>query len=601
MATQEEIEQKRQERKRLLDEVKARRAAAAQAEGVVGAAEEGQYGDVGQGGPKGEFDDEIDQDPGNEDPSRFSMENVKRAILGEGGGLEALMYFLPGTGDVMSAQDSIRAAKAAQEAEEIVDKIKLYGLSFLAAAGAVPLVSSVYDAGGPAVKRMINDAIAEAKKMGPQPSFAGGVMGIDDTINMDILKMSGAESPPVVGPGKQIREEGVGSGNYSREFARGPTKREMEISKQRQYVNKKLEEIYNNTPKDEITKLPKLPTNWYRSKEVKQKIYDSNPDLFPEWKDGIGTWDDLTSQFLAGKIVKKKATGEDAVTSITLPIHQSVNFYKKAEQDFLKAYTKKVKADEGSVKLSDPAFKYLNFIRLSESDKLFNNPKAFFNEKSGYNIKDLNTPGTKLNEGFEKFKVLENKRIQLRDDPAIQALIQKIIPDENVTFQIAHTFESSQIRKGRVSKTKQGKGGDPDEMYIDLSTLNVGKQKDLEDEARVLQSIYDKTGSNEILLNLIEISNKMSDLGIQGQTVTRVGDLQPGFILGSKDVKFSKKLETLAKNQNIKLTDDDYAIMLRADNIINPPKEIMQGDVQLKNRGGMMSIFDMIQPINAQR
>ena len=190
MATQEEIEQKRQERKRLLDEVKARRAAAAQAEGVVGAAEEGQYGDVGQGGPKGEFDDEIDQDPGNEDPSRFSMENVKRAIFGEGGGLEGLMYFLPGTGDVMSAQDSIRAAKAAQEAEEIVDKIKLYGLSFLAAAGAVPLVSSVYDAGGPAVKRMINDAIAEAKKMGPQPALAGGVMNIDDTINMNTLLMS---------------------------------------------------------------------------------------------------------------------------------------------------------------------------------------------------------------------------------------------------------------------------------------------------------------------------------------------------------------------------------------------------------------------------
>ena len=30
----------------------------------------------------------------NQNPNRFSMENVKRAILGEGGGLEALMYFL---------------------------------------------------------------------------------------------------------------------------------------------------------------------------------------------------------------------------------------------------------------------------------------------------------------------------------------------------------------------------------------------------------------------------------------------------------------------------------------------------------------------------
>ena len=71
MATQDEIEKKRQERKRLLDEVKARSAAAAQAEGVVGAAEEGQYGDVGQGGPKGEFDDEM-----NQSSDRFSMENL---------------------------------------------------------------------------------------------------------------------------------------------------------------------------------------------------------------------------------------------------------------------------------------------------------------------------------------------------------------------------------------------------------------------------------------------------------------------------------------------------------------------------------------------
>ena len=126
----------------------------------------------------------------NQNPNRFSMENVKRAIFGEGGGLEALMYFLPGTGDVMSAQDSIRAAKAAQEAENIVDKIKLYGLSGLAAAGAVPFVSAIYDAGGPAVKRMINKAIAEAEKIGPQPALAGGIAGIDDTINMNILNMA---------------------------------------------------------------------------------------------------------------------------------------------------------------------------------------------------------------------------------------------------------------------------------------------------------------------------------------------------------------------------------------------------------------------------
>ena len=178
-------------RQDIIDEIRRKRAAAARSEGILGAAERGEYGDVGQGGPKGEFDDEINQDPGNEDPSRFSMANLKRAILGEGGGLESLMYFLPGTGDVMSAQDSVRAAKAAQQAENIVDKIKLYGLSGLAAAGALPVVSAIYDAGGPAVKRMIDQAIKQAENMGPQPALAGGVMGIDDTINTGVLQMAG--------------------------------------------------------------------------------------------------------------------------------------------------------------------------------------------------------------------------------------------------------------------------------------------------------------------------------------------------------------------------------------------------------------------------
>ena len=56
MATQEEKEL----RQKVLDDIKRKRAAAAQAEGSVRAAEEGQYGDVGQG-EKGPFDDIIDQ------------------------------------------------------------------------------------------------------------------------------------------------------------------------------------------------------------------------------------------------------------------------------------------------------------------------------------------------------------------------------------------------------------------------------------------------------------------------------------------------------------------------------------------------------------
>ena len=571
----------------ILDEIKRKRAAAAQSEGIVRAAEEGQYGDVGQGGPKGEFDDEINQDPENADPSRFSIANLKRAILGEGGGLEALAYFTPGSGDYLSARDSVRAAKAAQEAEGFVNKIKLYGLSFLAAAGAVPYASALIDAGGPAVKRMINKAIKEAEAMGPQPALAGGVIGIDDTINMNLMK-------------REVENPGAGSGMPGMGgTGRGPTKREMEISSQRQYVNKKLKEIYDSAPKDKDG-TPILSSDWFRSKETKQQIYDSNPDLFPEWKDGIGTWDDLTDRFFAGKIVQGKKTGIDEVTVVNkelFPISKSKDSaFKNAETNFKKEVAKKLGVD--SLKFSDPTFKYLNFIRLSEDTKNLYNPNSFFKK---YDFEDLNTPGTKLNENFEKFKVLENKRIQLRDDPAVQALIKKIIPDENVTFQIAHTFEGGQIRKGRVSKSKQGKGGDSDEMYIDLSTINVSKkagmQKELERKARDLEKLYTETGDTKILREIKKISERMDALGVQGQTVTQVGDLQSGFILGSKDVTFSKKLETLANDRKIKLTDDDRLIMLKIDNTINPPKEIMQGAVELKNRGGMVGIGHLTRPL----
>jgi len=575
MTEAELIEQKREERKKLLDEIKRKRAAAAQSEGIIGAAEEGQYGDVGQGGPKGEFDDEINQDPENADPSRFSSENVEQAGKA---GLEALAYFTPGSGDYLSARDSVRAAKAAQEAEGFVNKIKLYGLSFLAAAGAVPYASALIDAGGPAVKRMINKAIKEAERMGPKPQMAlpgGGVLGIDDTIgNLNISKMAG----------------GAGAS------ARGKT-----ISTQRQYVNKKLKEIYDKAPIDPKTKLPDLPARWFSSPKVKKEIYDSNPSMFPEWKDGIGSWNDLTDQFLAGTIIKVKGknvyTGKDAVTNAKLPVAKSKAAYEEAEDNFLKIYTKNTKQKEGSVPVTDQTFKYLNFIRLSEGDKLFNNPNAFFKQ---YNLKDLDNVDSTLYKGFEKFKVLDDKRKILSKDPELKILLEKVFPEAKnvkggVKFQIGHTFESSQVRKGRVSKTKKGKGGDPEEMYIDLNVINMGPQKELEKQARKLEEIFSNENLSpelrrEAMVGLEAINTKLTGMGAQGQTVTQIGDnIQSGFILGSKDVKFSSKVSNMAEDRGIKLTDADYEILLKADNIINPPRPFKSG--------GLVGISHLVRPL----
>ena len=583
MATQEEKEL----RKKVLEDIRRKRAAAAQAEGVVGAAERGDYGDVGQG-EKGDFDDIIDQGGGSEDttvsaiiPSPdFSKENLIKAIQagGEGG-----LYMTPIVGDILSAKDSVRAMDAAMQAEDLVDKIKLGGLSFLAAAGAVPVISTIYDAGGPAVKKMIDDAINEA--LGPKLATAGGLdnFGIGNLFNL--LKR---DDPRTIDPGTGKGKPGIGTG-------RGPKEREIIISNQRQFANTKLQEIWDAAPKNEKGEAI-LPTDWFRSKEVKKQIYDENPVLFTEWKDGIGSWNDFTEGFLAGKVIKKDGkrtyTGEDAVTASKLPVSGSTSAFDKATLDFREAVAKKLNVD--TLNPQDQTLKYLNFIRLSESDELLKNPNKFFNK---YKFDDLNTSGTKLNQNFERFKILDNKRIELRDDPEIQALIQKIFPDEKITFQIAHTFESGLVRKNKVAKSKQGKGGDPDEMYIDLSAINVSKQegmqKDLESKARKLEELYTQTGDSEILKALQNISSRMKQLGVQGETVTQVGSLQSGFVLGSKDVKFSTKLETLAKDKGIKLTDEDYATMLKADNIIDPPTGF--------RGGGVASIDYMTRPLNAQR
>ena len=86
MATQEEKEL----RKKVLEDIKRKRAAAAQAEGSLGAAERGEYGEVGQG-ERGDFDDIVDQDPGNPlanlmgyqaaDVSQLDLSKAQRGVL----------------------------------------------------------------------------------------------------------------------------------------------------------------------------------------------------------------------------------------------------------------------------------------------------------------------------------------------------------------------------------------------------------------------------------------------------------------------------------------------------------------------------------------
>jgi hypothetical protein len=553
-------------RQDILDEIKRKRAAAAQSEGILGAAERGEYGDVGQGGPKGEFDDEINQDPGDEDvtQSAFSVSDIPELV-------PLLDTVSPTDLSSKGINALIRRRFPALIAADLISSNIPAPIKKNIATKANEIYSGIFN--------------KAREALGFEPQY---VMNADGS-----LSMTGAGPFQLLK--REVKNPGSGSGMPGVGTKRGATKLEKAISEKRNYVNKKLKEIYDEAPIDKDTGLPMLSSDWFKSKKVKQQIYDSNPKLFPEWKDGIGSWNDLGSGFLAGKFKKVKGkrvyTG-DKVDSASLLVSGADSPAKKATKDFEKAVAKKLNVD--SIKPQEQTLKYLNFIRLSESDELLKNSDKFFKK---YNFDDLTTPGTKLNENFEKFKILDNKRKVLRDDPAIQAVIKKIFPDTEVKFDIAHTFELGQVRKGKVSKSKLGKGGDPDDMYIDLSITNRSIQKDLESKAKQLEELYTQTGNSEILEALQKISKKMSDLGVEGQTVTKVGDLQSGFILGKKGENLSDKLQALAKRQGVELTDADYEILLKADNIINPPKQIMQGAVELKNRGGMVGISHLTRPL----
>jgi len=608
MATQEEIEQKRQERKRLLDEVKSRRAAAAQAEGVVGAAEEGQYGDVGQGGPKGEFDDEIDQDPGNEDPSRFSMENVKRAILGEGGGLEALMYFLPGTGDVMSAQDSIRAAKAAQEAEDIVDKIKLYGLSGLAAAGAVPFVSAIYDAGGPAVKRMINDAIKQSQNMTPQLALpgGGGVMNIDDVINMNLR----VGETTGTGPSKSgIGGEVAGVTNNPPRQMKVLADSEPDLSKLivkgddgKDYVligsnkNNRLVELDKvKLVKKRLNEPDRNPRDQYYF-ELKSKADDKRMTV-----DEPGTF---------VKVGRRKLPVEDTTRIYPdEPMKNRASFYRLINEDaklikekndadakFVRYFRDNLTDEKNFGKIAKQSdYRFFNNIRRTEPD-LFDDPSAFFKQYKTERIQ----PGGDLHEKYLRFTQIDE--IRKTDIENLKPILQKILgKDARVHFEVAHKYIASGIKKGFVDKSKTGTGADPAELYIDLAEYNSKLQGGLESQARkiITEGLADGKTLNEIKnmrdFKLLDLD--MKNLGLQGEAYgLKIGDAKP------IDEKIG---DLIIRGLNTgRISDAESKIAEEAvDRILDAKREYtkMFKEPALMARGGLATMEYMTRPINAQR
>ena len=517
-------------RQDILDEIKRKRAAAAQSEGIIGAAERGEYGDVGQGGPKGEFDDEVNQDPENADPSRFSIENLKRAILGEGGGLEALAYFTPGSGDYLSARDSVRAAKAAQEAEGFVNKIKLYGLSFLAAAGAVPYASALIDAGGPAVKRMINKAIKEAEAMGPQPALAGtpGVMNIDDTINMNVVEMAG-----------KPRESGtVKIGNrdvpVEQTFINESGKRQILPEFNQNLKPKKDQVMYGGKLVDrnklELVETPS-GSKYYRLKEdVKiqyqptiEKYFKENPDAYHAVMDRA-----YTVKGYPEKITQdlNKITGENR--SWKTYLDEIKKIYKRADkapktglevaESFFQSKFPSYIKNKYNVKLSlEEQKRYFEEFRIFIQDKKLKPGETFSPQEIQKAINLVEDTVFKNKPGL--FVSKKDKFADLDLEPYVQMRKQNQIKTKE-NFEQGLEKGDAVMTAGHYGRDKAGaipgEGGDTS-MIVQQTIRQNTKQKQLDES---IQKFADEGNTKK----LNEKIQEMKDEGIRSYYYNKEGD-----------------------------------------------------------------------------
>ena len=156
-------------RQDILDEIKRKRAAAARSKGIVRAAEEGQYGDVGQGDEKGPFDDEIIQD---------------------------IMEYQ--AGDV-SQLDLTKAQRQFQMPKSSIDKFMKRGLGFLFRRSPLGLALTY----GPEVAKSIKNLVMPADQM---VTDTGMILNMTDDTKRFPIQMGGPEQKLIKGVNDTVED-----------------------------------------------------------------------------------------------------------------------------------------------------------------------------------------------------------------------------------------------------------------------------------------------------------------------------------------------------------------------------------------------------------
>ena len=344
---------------------------------------------------------------------------------------------------------------------------------------------------------------------------------------------------PVTGLGKEVREKGVGQGNYSPEFKRGPTYQEIANNEKRKAIADHLKPIYDAAPKEDGKAI--LPSQW-KNKEL-NAIVEKNPDIFPE-----GLNSKQMNYLLHGNSKTKAGRVDWALDTIS-----------KGSTVEEKSLQKQV-----SELVGEKPGGYVSTITRSLDKKEFptlERVNEFFSSQ-GIDIKKLKS-GT--------FDEKSRARIALQEyynsDPTLQKYFTNnaLMMDENgkqlpIIIQRSHNDRS--LAPGDVASQFQGMNAD--DIKLLGATVNTVLQPDLE---RALATYI----KNKDVKNSKRIMKEMKDVFIG----TKLNDPKAGFPQ-LEDVDY----EWLIKNKIVARPEYDNYDEIIFGTIKQPnTKEILKGEM----------------------
>ena len=248
---------------------------------------------------------------------------------------------------------------------------------------------------------------------------------------------------------------------------------------------------------------PNLFKDSYSAKTSRQVLINRLKEIHPEIADSL---------LLPGQKSKKGGTFE---------ISEGV---KSQQNIFGDLFSSTFKSGQDPITLLrvDPETRFFDNLRRTSKQSA----EDFFETVK---LSDIEEGGKYYND-FRRFKEIDKIRLDAVKDlrPLLKKIFSKVTdkPEKSVKagLQIAHRFEAKGVKEGFASD-KYMKGGDPSELYIDVSEYNSVIQPALEQRARVFYKKYLDEGLEEDYQELLEINKDMIALGIEGQ-------IAPGFKIG---------------------------------------------------------------------